>query len=81
MLSASATFFWSYDQRYYMIDNQLNGLRKALIEWISSGTSEDLIVLKNKLDLCSYQDCFEEANLTVNHQKWCKKHYDKISGE
>jgi hypothetical protein len=63
----------------------LYSVRRAFIEWMTAldvdVAEQAQVIFKNKLGLCSSPDCFEEAHITLNHRKWCKHHYDKISGE
>jgi len=63
----------------------LQSLRRAFIEWMTSldadAAEQAKVIFKNKIDLCSSPNCFEEAHISFNHRKWCKYHYDKISGE
>lgn len=55
--------------------------KQAFIEWYQNQTNESLVTLKNSLGLCSHLGCTEDARITWHHQKWCKNHYDIVTGE
>jgi hypothetical protein len=40
-----------------------------------------LAVFKNKLELCAFHNCFDDAHIHYKHRKYCLHHYKQISGE
>lgn len=64
---------------------ELDEVRSAFICWQTSldehSAEQALIAFKSKLDLCSYTNCLCEARLMYNHKKWCKIHYNVVTGE
>jgi len=64
---------------------ELENARLALIGWMKSNNADAseqaLVNLKNRLRLCAYNGCLEEAHIIHNHRKYCNKHYKFLIGE
>jgi hypothetical protein len=67
------------------MNDELQDARRAFISWMTQldadAAGHALAVFKNKLELCAFHNCFDDAHIHYKHRKYCLHHYKQISGE